>query len=190
VLLPAGAACTNQLLATLHRIGILAATEICFLLKPRLQCRQKRGYLSHRRLVIHPVTTTTASSLGEPNQDVSLSVRFYVQYMEVAPITVAARSKGPSTLLVLVCLNMLASNVDDMTSHETSNTRRTSHWFVRLRLLSVHQRGSRHAARVMWTMTSLDQSTFCTRAEHGVITSTVDFPTFENCGHPPSAFLR
>jgi hypothetical protein len=24
-----------------------------------------------------------------------------------------------------------------MTSHETSNTRRTSHWFVKLRLLSV-----------------------------------------------------
>jgi hypothetical protein len=56
------------------------------------------------------------------------------------PITVAARSKGASTLLVfvLVCLAMLASNVDDMTSHETSNTCRTSHWFVRLRLLSVH----------------------------------------------------
>jgi hypothetical protein len=68
--------------------------------------------------------------------------------------------KGPSTLLVLVFvwLAMLASNVDGITSHETSNTRRTSHWFVRLRLLSVHQRGSRQAARVMWTMTSLDQS--------------------------------
>jgi hypothetical protein len=66
--------------------------------------------------------------------------------------------KGPSRVLVLVRLAMLASNVDDMTSHETSNT---SHWFVRLRLLSVHQRGSRQAA-------SLDQSTFCTCAEHGV----------------------
>jgi hypothetical protein len=64
------------------------------------------------------------------------------------------KSKGPSTLLVLVWLAMLASNVDGMTSHETSNTRRTSHWFVTLRLLSVHQRGSRQAARVMWTKTS------------------------------------
>jgi hypothetical protein len=65
---------------------------------------------------------------------------------------------------------MLASNVDDITSHETSNTRRTSHWFVRLRLLLEHERGSWRAARVMWTRTSLDYSLYTLRVNIRILT--------------------
>jgi hypothetical protein len=64
------------------------------------------------------------------------------------------KSKGASTLLLLVWLAMLASNVDDMTSHETSNIKTVANklkYDYSLYTLRVNLRILTRATEVVWT---------------------------------------